>query len=196
MRVTASHRPYPCSPLSHRHTGRKEKTGQQNAADHRHKDRLTNTFSDQTFIKPKVAEHQGVGSVACKGQAAIPPPPQGGKIRRASRERVRELPVNISSSSRGARQSGPTRPRLQRQFNPTSAGGVVAANDSRATICSSCAGPGQPKLKSYRRTSGWPASRTGERRLSDCSSRMKERPSRITVRAGHEGRKGDHATPP
>ena len=110
--------------------------------------------------------------------------------------RVRELPVDISSSSRGAQQSGPARSRLRRQFNPTSAGGVVAANDSRATTCSSSAGPGQPKVKSYRRTSGWPASGTGERRLSDCSSRIKERPGRITVPAVHEGRKGDHATPP
>ena len=73
-------------------------------------------------------------------------------------ERARESPAEICSSSLDTQQPGPTWPRRQRQFSPTSAGGVVAANGSRATICSSSAGPGRSKSESYGGTSGRPAS--------------------------------------
>ena len=121
-----------------------------------------------------------------------------GRSGRTSRERARESPAGTvlpaPLESRGNRPL-PDR-RDDNNYSQTNAGGATAASDSRATTCSSSAGPDQRVMEE--RPEGQRVETPASADRQAALPRRKSDPGRLmhTVPAGHEGRKDGHANPP
>ena len=120
-----------------------------------------------------VPAHQGMGRRHVKAERRYRPL-RGGKNPRKEGKGVASRFFQLLS---GRARSAPTCLKKPKRSDPTNAGGVVAASDSRAITSLSNAEPGLPRSRSCGGASGRPASgSTRERRPSDCSPKMNERP--------------------